>query len=161
MRYSVLVLLAAVTLVLAWTAAASRYRLVVTSEDGSTLWTVPVSRGSPVILEYTNSLYLAPTQEHFTVTPRGFALREVWSTSDAVLASNSLPAPYARRGTFFVSSVEALVPHIVTRIGPTGQQTLRVGEQEVPLYQAGTAARVTIILRRDFPPASFRSLLER
>lgn len=156
-----MVLLAAVALVLIWTAtAAGRYRLVVTSEEGNTLWTAAVSNGSAVILEYTNSLYLAQTQEHFIVTPRGFALREIWSTSDAVLASNSLPGPYARQGSFFVSPVKAFVPHIVTRIGPTGRQTLLVGDQEVPLYQAGTGVRVTIMLRRDFPPASFRSLLE-
>lgn len=154
------VLLAAVGLVLFWTVtAASHAQIVVVSERGETLWTLPASRGSRVILEYVNSLYLAPTQEHFTVTRRGFALEEVWSTSDGVLASSSLPAPYARRGAFFVSSVAAFVPSIVTRIGPTGQQTLRVGHQVVPLFMAGTGARVTISLRSGFPPASLRHFL--
>ncbi len=154
------VLLAAVGFVLAWTAtAASRSQLVVESENGDTLWTLPVSRGSRVILEYVNSLYLASTQEHFTVTRRGFALVEVWSTSSGVLESNSLPTPYARRGTFFVSSVAAFVPRIVTRIGPIGQQKLRVDNQEVPLFTAGTGARVTITLRSGFPPASLRHWL--
>lgn len=156
------VLLAAAGLVLIWTvSAASHFQLVVISESGETLWTLPASRGSKVILEYVNSLYLAPTQEHFTVTPRGFALEEVWSTSDGVLASNSLPAPYTRRGAFFVSSVAAFVPSIVTRIGPIGQQTLRVENQEVPLYMAGTGSRVTITLMSGFLPSSLRHFLGR
>lgn len=146
-----MVLLAAVALLLIWTVtAAGAYELVVIAEDGETLWTRPVREGSPVVLQYTNSLYLAPTHEHFTVRPGGFALREVWSTSDGVLAYNSLPAPYLRRGKFFISSVRAFVPAIVTRIGPIGRQTLRIGDEELPLYQAGTGARVTIALRRTF-----------
>jgi hypothetical protein len=146
------VLLAAVALLPIWAATAGGgYQLVVVAEDGATLWTRPVSEGSPIILQYTNSLYLAPTQEHFTVRPGGFALKEVWSTSDGVLAYNSLPAPYHRRGKFFVSSVGAFVPAIVTRIGPIGQQTLRIGGEELPLYTAGTGTRVTIALRSTFP----------
>ncbi|MGH2437315.1 MAG: hypothetical protein ACRDFA_10000 [bacterium] len=146
------VMLAAVALLLIWTAAAAgTYELVVIAEDGGTLWARPVGEGSPVVLQYTNSLYLAPTQEHFTVKPGGFALREVWSTSDGVLAYNSLPAPYLRRGKFFISSVRAFVPAIVTRIGPIGQQTLHIGSEELPLYKAGTGIRVTIALRRNFP----------
>lgn len=149
-------------LVLVWTVtAASHLQLVVKSESGQILWTLPAPRGSRVILEYVNSLYLAPTQEHFVVTRRGFALEEVWSTSDGVLAHNSLPTPYMRRGAFFVSSVAAFVPSIVTRIGPTGQQTLRVGNQEVPLFMAGTGARVTITLRSEFPSALLRHVLRR
>lgn len=147
-------LLAAVGVVLIWAAtAAGAYEVAVIAEDGSTLWTRPVREGSPVILQYTNSLYLAPTEEHFIVRRGGFALREVWSTSDAVLSYNSLPAPYQRRGHYFVSSVAVFVPAIVTRIGPVGRQTLRIGDEELPIYQAGTAVRVTIKLRRDF---SFR-----
>lgn len=151
MSSSRLVLLAAVALLFLWTAAAAgAYQLVVIAEDGNTLWTRPIGEGSPVILQYTNSLYLAPTQEHFTVRPGGFALREVWSTSDGVLAYNNLPAPYRRQGRFFVSSVGAFVPAIVTRIGPIGQQTLHVGNEELPLYKAGVGIRVTIALRRNF-----------
>jgi hypothetical protein len=151
------VLLAAVGIVFLWTVtAASDLHLVIKSEREETLWSLRAPLGSRVILEYVNSLYLAPTQEHFTVTRRGFALEEVWSTSDAVLAHSSLPAPYRRHGAFFVSSVAAFVPSIVTRIGPTGQQTLRVGNQEVPLFMAGTGARVTISLRSGFLPAPFR-----
>lgn len=145
-------LVAAVVLLIIGTAAAARtYDLVVIAEGGQTLWTRSIRNGSPVILEYTNSLYLAPTQEHFTVRPGGFALKEVWSTSDAVLAYNSLPAPYHRRGKFFVSSVGAFVPEIVTRIGPIGRQTLHVADEELPLYEAGPGTRVTIALRRTFP----------
>jgi hypothetical protein len=152
---------AAVGLALLWTAAAGRYEVVVRAETGALLGRIPVSAGSPVVLEYTNSLYLAPTQEHFAVHSAGFALREVWSTSDAVLAASSLPAPYVRRGAFFVSSVHAFVPRIVTRVGPVGQQRLRVGGRDVPLYAAGTGAGVVVALRRSPPPETFLRLLGR
>lgn len=142
-------LLAAVALSLPWpAAAASGLELVVTAEDGATMWTRPIREGAAVVLQYTNSLYLAPTHERFAVRPRGFALTEVWSTSDGVLASSSLPAPYDRRGTFFVSSVDVFVPAIVTRIGPIGRQTLRLEDEELPIYTAGTGVRVTVALRR-------------
>lgn len=147
-----LFLLAAVGVVLIWAAtAAGAFEVAVIAEDGSTLWTRSVREGSPVVLQYTNSLYLAPTEEHFVVGRGGFTLKEVWSTSDGVLAYNNLPAPYRRRGHYFVSSVSTSVPAIVTRIGPVGRQTIRIGTEELPIYQAGTAVRVTITLRRDFP----------
>lgn len=157
-----LFLLAAVGTVLMWTAAAAGpYDLVVSTEGEEVIERVRLAPRSTIILEYTNSLYMAPTEEHFIVRRGGFALREVWSTSDAVLASHSLPAPYARRGAFFVSSVEAFVPRIVTRIGPVGQQTLRVGDREVPLFRAGTGAQVIVALRRPSPPELLLRMLNR
>lgn len=141
--------LAAVAAVLIGTAtAAGNLQLVVTAEDGATLWRVPVSPGEEVLLSYTNSLYLAPTEEHFVIRDGGFALREVRSTSDAVLASHSLPTPYTRQGAFFTSSVAAFVPAIVTRIGPVGQQSLTVGGQILPLFEVGTGVGVSVTVRR-------------
>jgi len=151
--------LAAVGLVLAGsTLAAGSYQLVVSAEDGRTLWTLPVTPGTPVILRYVNSLYLAPTEEVFVVSPAGFALQQVRSTSDAVLAYNSLPVPYTRQGAFFTSSVQAFVPNIITRIGPVGRQSLSVGDREVLLFTAGTGVRVTVSVRRGLLPAWLREL---
>lgn len=160
-RASRLILLAAVGLVFIGTAAAGHHQLVVTAEDGTTLWALPVSPGERVVLSYINSLYLAPTEEHFVIKDGGFALREVQSTSDAVLAYNMLPTPYNRQGQFLASSVSAFVPTIVTRIGPIGQQSLTVGDRTLPLFAAGTGARVSITLRRASLPALFLAWLRR
>jgi len=162
LKVSKIVLLAAVGLAFVGTAtAAGSYELVVTAEDGATLWRLPVSPGMPVVLKYVNSLYLAPTEEHFVVDPPGFRLRQVWSTSDAVLAYNSLPTPYTRQGWYFASSVQTFAPRIVTRIGPVGRQSLTVGDRDVPLFAAGTGARVTLSVKRAFLPSSLRRLLGR
>lgn len=161
-KVSRLILLAAVGLVLVGTAtAASHPQLVITAEDGTILWALPVSPGERVVLSYTNSLYLAPTEEHFVIIDGGFALRKVRSTSDAVLAYNSLPAPYTKEGRFFASSVSAFVPAIITRIGPVGQQSLTVGERTLPLFTAGTGVQVSIALQQSSLPAVLLGWLRR
>lgn len=111
-------------------------------------WRLPVRRGTQVVLAYVNSLYSAPTEEWFTVTDRGFELREVRSTSEAVLDHNQLPTPYRRDGPFFVAAIRRTIPRLVTRIGATGRQRLRVGDTDLPLYSAGTGSALTIQVRR-------------
>lgn len=79
---------------------------------------------------------------------RGFELQEIRSTSEAVLDHYQLPTPYRRDGPFFVSSMRRTIPRLVTRIGETGRQRLRVGDIDLPLYSAGTGSALTIQVRR-------------
>ena len=124
------------------------YQLVVTAEDGQTLWTLPVRPGTPVVLMYVNSIYRAPTEEFFTLKPAGFMLTKIRSMSEAVLAYNALPAPYRREGAFLASPAHAYLPILVLRIGHTGQQRLLVGGKEIPVYDVGEGAQVTVAVRR-------------
>jgi hypothetical protein len=128
------------------------YQLVITREDGHVMWRVPVSSGTPLVLAYTNSIYQAPTEELLIVTPDGFRLTEVRSTSEAVLQYNALPPPYARRGLFLTALAQADLPaRLPLRIGQTGRQRLLVGGQTLPLFAAGTGRRVTLEIKR-LPP---------
>lgn len=112
-------------------------------------WHLPVRPGTQIALAYVNSLYNAPTEDRFIVTTTGFELTEVRSTSDAVLDSNGLPAPYGRDGLYFVSRIRRPIPFFTTRIGPVGRQRLVVGNSDVPLYTVGTGNAVTVVLRRE------------
>lgn len=112
-------------------------------------WHLPVRPGTQIALAYVNSLYNAPTEDRFIVTTTGFELTEVRSTSDAVLDSNGLPAPYGRDGLYFVSRIRRPIPFFTIRIGPVGRQRLVVGNSDVPLYTVGTGNAVTVVLRRE------------
>jgi len=115
-------------------------------EAGRVRWSVPVLSTTTVTLEYTNSVYGAPTEERFTLTPGGFALTAVRSTSEAVLAYNGLSAPYRREGTFLVAAASGRLREIVLRVGRTGRPRLRVGSRELPLFTAGEGMRLTIAI---------------
>lgn len=125
-------------------APAPVYDVTVTDDDGLPLWTQPVRSGTVVTLAYVNSIYLAPTEELFVLTPEGFTLTAVRSTSEAVLAYNGLSAPYRRDGAFIVSPAAGRFRTIVLRVGRTGRPHLRVGHQDLPLYTAGEGTRLTI-----------------
>ena len=138
------VLLAAATAGLVALTSTPRYQLRVVDETGRTRWSAPVSSATTVTLAYTNSIYGALTEERFAVTPDGFALADVRSTSEAVLAYNGLSAPYRRDGAFLVAAASAHLREIVLRVGQTGQPRLRVGTTDLPLYQAGEGTRLVI-----------------
>lgn len=109
------------------------------------MWRVPVRLGGTVVLAYTNSIYGAPTEEHLIITPEGFTLTEVRSTSEAVLQYNALPPPYGRQGAYVVAAAHAELPaSLALRIGETGRQRLIVGGRTLPLFSAGTGVRVTV-----------------
>lgn len=134
---------------LAVSAAGSSYVLTVTGEDGQRLWSLPVRSGDEVVLAYTNSIYLAPTEERLVVSRTGFTLTDVHSTSEAVLAYNSLDPPFSRRGAFYSARASAHLAELVLRIGRFGQQRLIVGGQELPLYEAGEGAQLRVsVVRR-------------
>ncbi|HEV8340500.1 MAG TPA: hypothetical protein VGR25_12725 [bacterium] len=123
--------------------------LVVTNESGAALWRLPVHEGSVVVLEYTNSLYLAPVWERFSLRGGQLQLVEVSSTSEAVLEYNRHPGPYRRNGRL----VSALVPGPVLdllplRVGEQGRPTLEVDGVALPLYRAGVGAGLRISVRR-------------
>lgn len=141
---SVAIILALLGSWLANAAASPAYHLTITREDGQRMWSLPVRPGSAVVLAYTNSIYGALTEEHLTVSQVGFTLRAVRSTSEAVLAYNGLPAPYARKDDFYVAPAQAHLPVLVVRIGQTGHQRLYVGGRLLPLYEAGEGVQVRI-----------------
>ena len=120
------------------------YQLVVTAEDGQRLWALPVRPGTPVVLAYINSIYRAPTEELFTLTPAGFTLTSIRSTSEAVLAYNALPGPYVREGAFLAAPARTQLLALVLRIGQTGRQRLLVGRKELPLYTAGVGTQIRV-----------------
>jgi len=129
-------------------AAAPADELVVIREDGRRMWTLPVRPGDEVVLVYTNSIYGARTEERLVLTRGGFALREVRSTSEAVLAYNGLQAPYGRRGGLYTAAASARLDALVLRVGHTGRPRLVVHGRELPLYQAGEGVQVRVELHR-------------
>lgn len=136
--------LAAVTAILVTILTPPSYHLSVTDEAGRTRWAVPVPSTATVTLAYTNSVYGAATEERFALTPEGFALTAVRSTSEAVLAYNGLNTPYGLEGPFLVAAASAHLREIVLRVGRTGRPQLRVDNIELPLFAAGEGARLTI-----------------
>lgn len=135
-------------------AGAPAYQIVVTHEDGHVMWRVPVRLGASIVLAYTNSIYGAPTEETLRITPDGFVVTEVRSTSEAVLSYNALPPPYVREGSYVVAAAHTALPaSLPLRIGQTGRQRLIVRGLTLPLFTAGTGTRVTI----ELTPASLAS----
>ena len=123
--------------------------MTVTGEDGQRLWSLPVRPGDEVVLAYTNSIYLAATEERLILTRTGFTLTDVRSTSEAVVPYNGLDPPFSRRGACYSARASAHLAELVLRIGRFGQQRLIVGGQELPLYEAGegTQLRVSVVRR--------------
>lgn len=147
MRAAVLALALAAGL-LAASALGSSYTLTVTGDDGRRLWSLPVRPGDAAVLAYTNSIYLAPTEERFVMSPDGLTLTAVRSTSQAVLAYNGLAGPYRSEGPFYSASAAAQLPQLILRIGHTGRQRLIVGGRVLPLYEAGEGARLRVAVER-------------
>ncbi|MDR7419751.1 MAG: hypothetical protein QN178_12675 [Armatimonadota bacterium] len=118
-------------------------------ETGSILWRVPVAAGAYVDLNYTNSLFNAPTTERFVVTGGLLRLIEISSTKQAVLEYLALEPPYEERDGRFVSRRRGpLFNDITVRIGQTGQQRLVAGGREIPLYEVGTGQAVRVAVAR-------------
>ncbi|MDR7522605.1 MAG: hypothetical protein QN168_09100 [Armatimonadota bacterium] len=116
---------------------------------GRLLWRVPVSDGDTVDLNYTNSLFNAPTTERFVVTGGLLRLVEISSTQQAVLEYLILEPPYQRRGSRVVSERRGpSFKELTIRIGQTGQQRLVFGTLEVPLYRVGTGEAVRVRMAR-------------
>jgi hypothetical protein len=108
-------------------------------------WRVPVHNGTLIDLEYTNSLFLAPTTERFVVLNGLLRLTEISSTSQAVLEYLALEPPYERRGDRVVAKRPGLFfEELPIRIGQTGQQRLVVDGRQIPLYQVGTGEAVRV-----------------
>ncbi len=123
--------------------------LVVTDEDGTALWRLPVHEGSTVVLQYTNSIYLAPVWEQFTLRGGRLHLMEVSSTSEAVLEYNRHPGPYRRSGDLVSVPVSGQALDLVPlRVGERGRPTLQVDGVTLPLYRAGVGAGLRIWVRR-------------
>jgi hypothetical protein len=135
---------------------------VTRAETGEVLWRVVVWNGAQVDLNYTNSLFDAPTTERFIVTGGLLRLAEISSTKQAVLEYLVLEPPYESRGDRLVSKRRGpMFEDLTIRIGQAGQQRMVVGGRELPLYEVGTGEalrarivqmpRVLTLIRR--PPA--------
>jgi hypothetical protein len=118
-------------------------------ETGDVLWRVAVHNGAHVDLNYTNSLYDAPTTERFIVTGGLLRLAEISSTKRAVLEYLVLEPPYEERDDRFVSKRRGpFFADLTIRIGQTGQQRLVAGGRELPLYEIGTGDAVRVSVGR-------------
>jgi hypothetical protein len=120
------------------------------AETGEVLWDLVVQDGTQVDLDYTNSLFDAPTTERFVVTGGLLRLTEISTTKQAVLEYLVLEPPYETRGDRLVSKRRGpMFQDLAIRIGQAGQQRLVVGHRELPLYQVGTgeSVRVRIVQR--------------
>ena len=116
---------------------------------GRLLWRLTVGSGSRIDLNYTNSLFDAPTTERFIVTNGLLRLTEISSTKQAVLEYLVLEPPYEQRDGRFVSKRRGpSFAELVIRIGQTGQQYLVVDGREVPLYRVGTGEAVRLRMSR-------------
>ncbi|MDR7481805.1 MAG: hypothetical protein QN183_10240 [Armatimonadota bacterium] len=125
--------------------------LEVTHEStGRVLWRVPLRQGSVVELRYTSSLFRVPVVERFTVEGGRLRLVEVLSPADAVFEYLRMDPPYVRRGPWLAATPQQPVelPAVVTRIGQTGQQRLRVDGAELALFRVGTGEAVRIAVER-------------
>lgn len=121
---------------------------VTRDESGEVLWRTVVWNGARVDLNYTNSLFDAPTTERFVVTGGLFRLEEISTTKQAVFEYLVLEPPYETRGDRLVSKRRGpMFDELTIRIGQAGQQRLVVGGRELPLYRVGTgeAVRVRIV----------------
>ena len=124
--------------------------LVVSDETGAVRWRVQVAEGTPVILQYTNSIYLAPTWERFVVRGSRLYLLDVSSTREAVLEYHRFAGPYRREGPRVTAPVSGLVLDLLPlRIGEGGRPLLRVGRTVLPLYEAGVGAGLRVAIRRE------------
>lgn len=124
--------------------------LIVADERGVALWRLTVAEGSVVMLQYTNSLYLAPVQERFEVRGGRLQLIQVASTSEAALEYNRHPGPYRRSGAWLIASVSGVTLDVLAlRVGERGRPTLEVDGATLPLYQAGSGTGLRISVRRE------------
>jgi len=130
---------------LAWPSAA----VVVTDEHGAVRWRAPVGDGTSVVLQYTHSLYLAPTWEQFVVRGGRLHLREISSTREAVLEYNRLAPPYRWDGPVVAATVPGIVlDTLALRVGERGRPVLHVGGTVLPLYQAGVGTGLRVAVRQ-------------
>lgn len=145
MRLVALIGVGAAAAGLLWSSAA----LVVTDDTGSTLWRLPVADGSVVVLQYTNSLYLAPVWERFAVRGGRLHLIEVGSTSEAVLEYNRHPGPYRQSGAWLIAPVSGVTLNVLAlRVGERGRPTLEVDGVKLPLYRAGVGTGLRTSVQR-------------
>lgn len=123
--------------------------LNVTDESGKSVWSADVDDGDEVVLEYTNSIYGAPTWEHLIVRGGAFHLNKVSSTREAVLEYHRLAPPYRVENGRLTKKVSApALQALKLRVGETGRPVLHVGSQIFPLYTAGVGASLTAMLDR-------------
>lgn len=116
---------------------------VTRAESGEELWRVVVWNGAQIDLNYTNSLFDAPTTERFVVTGGLLRLVEISTTKQAVLEYLVLEPPYETRGDRVVSKRRGpMFGELIIRIGQTGQQRMVAGGQELPLFRVGTGEAV-------------------
>ncbi len=145
MRLPLLLATATLAAGLAWPSQV----LLVSDEDGRVRWQVPAGEGTAVVLQYTNSIYLAPTWERFVVRGGRLHLVEVSTTREAVLEYHRLAPPYRVEDGRLVAAVSGVTLDGYTlRVGSLGRPVLQVGSRVLPLHTAGVGTALHIALRR-------------
>jgi len=118
-------------------------------ETGRLLWRVPIASGERVDLNYTNSLFDAPTTERYVIDGSHLHLEMISSTKEAVLEYLSLDPPFEQHGDRFVARLSGpRFAELTIRIGQTGRQRLDIEGLDVPLYQVGTGDAVRLQIAR-------------
>ncbi len=122
---------------------------VIHDGTGRLLWRVPVRAGATVDLDYTNSLFNAPTTDRFVIDGGRLRLVEISSTKEAVLEHAGLAGPHRMRdGRFVAERPGPVLAELTIRIGQTGQQRLVVDGRDVPLYRVGVGEAVQLKVAR-------------
>lgn len=118
-------------------------------DTGRLLWRVPVRERLRVDLDYTNSLFYAPTTDRFVVEDMRLRLVEISSTREAVLLHAGLSGPFEKRADRFVAKRPGpVLAELTIRIGQTGKQRLVVGGRRIPIWRVGVGEAVRLQLSR-------------
>jgi hypothetical protein len=136
--------------------------VVVLDADGKVLSRYPLPDSGDFEIEYAHSYYGVSAVERFSADPRGgFGLVEISSPSEAVLDYYELEGRKAADGEWI-----RLVPKETRRfeelplIGTaTGQKTLVVSGEPLPLYAGDDPVHLTIRVEEDSFPTELREVL--
>ncbi|MGQ0548226.1 MAG: hypothetical protein ACT4PY_00945 [Armatimonadota bacterium] len=118
-------------------------------DTGRLLWRVPVRDRLRVDLDYTNSLFYAPSTDRFVVDGLRLRLVEISSTREAVLLHAGLGGPFEKRADRFVAKRPGpVLAELTIRIGQTGRQRLVVGGHRIPIWRVGVGEAVRLRVAR-------------
>jgi hypothetical protein len=136
--------------------------VVVRDTDGRVVTRSSLPDSGEFGIEYVHSYYGDPAYEHFSADPRGgFELVGISSPNEAVLDYYELEGRKSAEGTWMSLTIheprrfEAL-PLIGTE---TGQKTLVVSGERLPLYADRDPIHLTVRVEKDSFPTELREAL--
>jgi hypothetical protein len=129
-----LLLLAVFLLFVPWPGFFSSLR-VTHEQTGRELCALPFIGTHSFSLSFTNSIYLAPTQEKFEASRSGIALREIQTTSWGVVEYYSIKGTVREEeGTIRIQDIHFHTPKLKIMIGYIGKQKLIWDGQTYDLF---------------------------